>query len=251
MDTDDSTTQLDRAVATRRHNTTVSEPVRLIAEQLLSRIESGEYKSRLPAERQLAKEFDVPRNAIRGALDLLIGRGVIGRRAGSGNFVLDSATESASNGTSPSLQNVVVAENTGPHKLQAVRDIFEPELVRLAVVHTSPKNIQALKKVVEKMELITADAEAFVLCEESFCIQLARGTENPLLIAIYELITDVRRLSNWRAQRQKSLSPTGIKQCRARYRSMFDAIEYRDAGRAVEFLKLQLTDEQRGPAGDN
>ncbi len=224
------------------------ERVNSIANELLSRIESGEYDSRLPAERHLAEEFGVPRNTVRSALGLLVQRKVIGRRAGSGNFILASANESESDRTASTLQSAAVAENTGPVKLHMVRGIFEPELVRLAVGHTSPKNIDALRRIVERMELVGNDAGKFAECEESFCLQLARGTENPLLIAIYELIADVRRLSNWRAQRRKKLTPEHIGECHKRYRAIFEAIENHDASSAVEYLRLQLIDEQQTQA---
>ncbi|MCP4316426.1 MAG: FadR family transcriptional regulator [Hyphomicrobiales bacterium] len=244
MDTGDSVMNMDNAAQIQLSSASVREPVRLIAEQLLSRIEAGEYRTRLPAERLLAEEFGVPRNTIRGALDLLEESKVIRRHAGSGNFICKSAAGANSRGAGRFSQNALVAENTGPHKLQTVRGIFEPELVRQAVIHASPKSIDALRKIVDRMELIRTDTEKFAQCEESFCVQLAHATENPLLIAVYQLITDVRRLSNWKAQRRKRLSPERIRECQARYRAMFEAIEWRDADSAVEYLRLLLVDEQ-------
>ncbi len=233
----------------QQRSKTVNPSARLIAEQLLSRIEAGEFKTRLPAERHLAHEFGVTRNTIRSALDFLEERNAISRRAGSGNFIHETVLEAEASGFSDLAQSSFVAENTGPQKLQAVSGIFEPELVRQAVVHTTPKNLDALRKIVERMELIHANAKNFVQCEESFCLQLARGTENPLLIAIYQLITDVRRLSNWKTQRQKRLTLDRIQEAQLHYRSMYDAIEHGDADLAIAFFRSQMFDEQDGAAG--
>ena len=215
-----------------------------IASELLSRITAREYTNRLPAERLLAQEFNVPRHTVRAALDLLEERSAIERRAGSGSFV-SAFRLREDEALSPAPHHTEVAENTGPLELQVVRGIFEPELVRLAVIHASPKDIDALRMIVEQMEAIQADWEGYVQCEEEFYLRLACATENPLLIAIYELVTDVRRLAHWRTQRKKMLSPSRIRERQGRHRSMFDAIEDRDIERAVEYVRLLLFDEQR------
>ena len=224
----------------------IREPVKSIAQQLLARIQSNEYRSgsRLPAERHLADEFDTTRTAIRDALEFLEQENVIRRRPGSGSFVLSSRKDENSRTISP--HNVAAAENTGPLELQVVRAIFEPETVRLAVIHMSPKDIEKLRQIIDRMEAVHTDREAYARCEEDFYLQLARGTENPLLIAIFELVTDVRRLAHWRAHRQKTLSPNRIRENQRRHRSMFDAIENRDMESAVEYVRLQLVEEQRG-----
>ncbi|MGI9371931.1 MAG: FadR/GntR family transcriptional regulator [Hyphomicrobiales bacterium] len=216
-----------------------------IADQIQTRIKEGIYKSRLPAERLLAEEFDVSRNAIRDALELLETRSIIKRVAGSGSFVLDPARSTSVRALPRSLTNAKVAESTAPIELQVVRSIFEPELVRLAVLHTSPKDVEVLRKIVDEMAQITTEWEAFAKCEENFFLQLARGSGNPLLIAIYEMITDVRRFAHWRAQRQKNLSPKRIKESQDRYRSLFEAIEHRDIDSSVEYVQLQMFAEQR------
>ena len=246
----DSTVEIDPGTAKKFGKQGMSEPVQMIAEQLYSQIAAGEHRHRLPSERQLADEFGVPRNSIRSALELLEQRDVISRRAGSGNFVKNPAVNSSTSRAIAAL-NLLVAEETGPQKLQAVRDIFEPELVRLVVAHASPKSIGELGIVIKEMAAIDTDAEAFVDCEEKFCVQLANSTENPLLVAIYELITDVRRLSNWKAQRRKKLSPEKIRDCQLRYRKMFEAIENRDAGEAVKILRSKLSDENSRAIADD
>lgn len=224
----------------------IREPVRSVAERLFARIRSDEYSvgARLPAERNLAEEFGVTRNTIRDALDLLEKNDIISRRAGSGSFIV-YRPELASNTDSQIPVDLKVTETTSPLELQVVRGIIEPEMVRLAVINMAPRDIEALRAGLTRMESVQTDPEEYARCEEDFYLQIARGSDNPLLVAIYELITTVRRQGHWSAQKQKTLSPNRIREYQRRHRSMFEAIEHRDIESAVEYVKLQLVDEQR------
>jgi len=226
----------------------VTKTVRAVAEGLLSRIRAREFPagSRLPAERNLASEFGVARNTVREALDLLEAHKIISRRAGSGSFITADSQEETP-GAAPDLEtlNGAVSEATSPLELQVVRGIVEPEMIRLAVINMAPRDIGNLKMILERMEGIQTDSEAYARAEEEFHMQIAKGTENPLLIAIYALIIDVRRQAHWAAQRRKTLAPNRIREYQRRHRSLFEAIELRDIESAVEYVKLQLVDEQR------
>jgi DNA-binding FadR family transcriptional regulator len=109
----------------------------------------------------------------------------------------------------------------------------------------TPRHVERLRRILERMEAIETDAEEFARGEEDFLLDIARGTGNPLLIALYETIAGVRRQAYWSAHKRKALSPRRIRAYRSRYRSMFEAIERRDLETAVEYVKLQLVDEQR------
>jgi DNA-binding FadR family transcriptional regulator len=257
------TVQTAFAEIVRSSGAMVREPARTVAERLFERISTGfySYGTRLPAERELASAFGVTRNAVRDALDLLARNRIITRRAGSGSFITyrpeyrpeppGAPARAVTTTAVPepdrpvTIEALDVAEATSLVELQVVRGIVEPELVRLAVIHMAPRDIERLRQRLGELEAIETDAEAFSRAEEAFLLQLARGTHNPLLISICEHITRVRRLGSWSAHRQKALSPARIRDVQRRYRSMFDAIERRDIEQAVEYVKLQLVDEQR------
>lgn len=61
----------------------------LIAEDIQKKIYSGEYRAdeKLPKETELCSRYDTSRITIREALDLLVSRGLITRRRGSGTYV--------------------------------------------------------------------------------------------------------------------------------------------------------------------
>lgn len=214
--------------------------VKYVIETLSTRIVTQEYSSeeRLPSERQLAQELGVARNTVREALDQLEARGMIRRRAGSGSFVTYDP-DGASKATSP------VAAETGPLQLQVMRGILEPEMVRLAIVNMSPKQIEALSVVLSKMEGVQADATAFVRLEEEFHRLIAEGTGNPLLVACYNLVLDARRQGFRTAMYRRHLTPARIAIYQRGYNGLFNAIAARDIEEAGEFMKLSLIEDQR------
>lgn len=225
----------------------VTRTVRTVAESLFARIRAQEFPvgSRLPSERHLANELGVARNTVREALDLLEECWIIRRRAGSGSFITYKPEADVEESGTLAFLNDQVSAATSPLELQVVRGIVEPEMARLAVINMAPRDIESLRRILEKMESIQTDSESFARAEEEFHMQIARGTENPLLIAIYELIIEVRRQAHWAASRRKALSPNRIRAYQSRHRSLFEAIELRDMETAVEYVKLHLVDEQR------
>jgi len=222
--------------------------VKSLAAECFSRICEDRYSfgTRLPSERQLAEEFDVSRNAVRQSLDLLEDFSIVSRRPGSGTFVsfrpADNETrESGAAAVDGFLGLDEIADVTGPLDLNVVRTILEPEIVRLAVVNMSARDIGRLKDILQKLEAITTNAADFSHWDELFHLELAKGTHNPLLIATYTLINHVRRQAHWAITKEKVLSPNRIKEYQNMHRSIFDAIEERDIESAVEFVKLHMS----------
>lgn len=214
--------------------------VQYVIDTLNKRILSQEYgvDERLPSERQMAQELGVARNTVREALDKLEERGMIRRRAGSGSFVTydPNAVEQSA---------APVAAETGPLQLQVVRGIFEPEMVRLAIINMSPRQIEALSAVLSEMEAVQTDANAFVRLEEEFHRQIAEGTGNPLLLACYNLVIDARRQAFRAAMYRRHLTPNRIAAYQRGYNALFNAIAARDIEEASEFMKLTLLEDQK------
>jgi DNA-binding FadR family transcriptional regulator len=219
----------------------VGATVQVVIDSLFARIKSGEYPvdTRLPSERTLSTELGVARNTVREALDVLETRQVIRRRAGSGSFVTYQS-EAPQGNSRESL-----AENTSPLDHLVVRGILEPELVRLAVINMTPRDIMGLDKVLSKMETVSTDADEFVRCEEELYRKIAQGTGNPLLASCYELAIQACLQSFRTILMRRHLTPGRIQDYQKRYNSLFNAISARDIEAAVEFIKLHLIEEQK------
>ena len=230
----------------------ITRTVKALATALFERIcdDSYSYGTRLPSERQLAADFNVSRNTARQALGLLEEHQIVERRAGSGSFVAyrhakpARATESQLDGeVLPGFEEI--AEITSPLELNVVRTILEPEIVRLAVINMSARDIAKLREIVVNMDRVTTNAGEFAHLDQTFHMQLARGTRNPLLSAIYLLINQVRNDAHWSTTRDKTYSPKRIREYKQQHRSILEAIQARDIETAVELVKLHMTELQR------
>src|SRR6056297_3669421 len=219
----------------------VGATVQIVVDTLFARIKSEEYAAdtRLPSERTLAAELGVARNTVREALDVLENQNVIRRRPGSGSFVTyRSKTPTRAFGES-------VADDTSPLDHLVVRGILEPEMVRLAVVNMTPRQITLLSQTLSEIEGINTDVDAFIELEEKLYTQIAEGTGNPLLASCYRLTIETYRQSFRTKLRRRNLTPRRIQDYQKRYNTLFNAIASRDVASAVEFIKLHLVEEQK------
>jgi len=219
----------------------LGETVRIVVETLTARIHAGEYPtdSRLPSERALAVELGVSRNSLREALDVLEIRKLVRRRQGSGSFVVYKSD----NPDDPLPGSI--GERTSPLDHLIVRSIIEPEMIRLAVMNMTPRELDTLARTVASIEAVRTDLNEFTRCEEEFYRSIAKATRNPLLESCYELTIEVCRQSFRTALMRKHLTPDRIQAYQTRFNSLFNAIATRDIEAAVEITKLHLTEEQK------
>jgi DNA-binding FadR family transcriptional regulator len=124
------------------------EPKRLyqqIAGQLRVLMGSGEFPagSRLPAERDLARQLGVSRPSVREALIALEVEGWVEVRTGSGVYVLDRANRSRGTQIAPT--------EWGPLELIRARRVVEGEIAALAATLAKRPQTQAMAKSIASM----------------------------------------------------------------------------------------------------
>lgn len=226
----------------------ITSAVKTLANKLFERVVSSTYSlgTRLPAERQIAEEFDFSRNTVRQALDLLEAHNVISRRPGSGSFVIYRTPHTPQ---STNIDEALIDENladiTSPLDLNVARSIFEPEMVRLACINMTARDLTDLKFALEKLETVTTNTTDFAHWDEQFHMAIANGTHNEVLIAINNVISHIRRHAHWSVSKDLSLSPNRIKVYQKMHRSIYEALEARDIETVVEFTKLHMTEVHR------
>lgn len=215
--------------------------VQIVVDTLFARIKSGNYpdETRLPSERALAAELGVARNTVREALDVLETHRVIRRRAGSGSFVIWRAS------AAPAVSAETVAGDTSPLDHLVVRGILEPEIVRLAVVNMTPRRIDQIARILADLDTVGGDVDAFMALEDKFLLEIAEGTGNALLASCYRLAVDTAAQGAQSGLRRRGLTPRRIEEARKRYATLHAAISARDVAQAVEFVKLNLVEEQK------
>jgi DNA-binding FadR family transcriptional regulator len=213
----------------------LSDPVRgsaWITAQLRQAILEGSYAhgEKLPAERQLAEAFGASRTTVRIALGQLEDERLVVRRIGSGTFVNHRAPGDAED----------IAELTSPLELIDVRLGVEPNMVRLAVLHATARDLERMTEVIARMEESSADSESFTLWDEQFHLVIAESTRNPLMVWVYRQINSVRTHAQWNAMKDKVLTIERIAEYNRQHRNLYEAIRTRDMDSAVAIVTNHL-----------
>lgn len=205
-----------------------------ITARLREAILNGHYAfgERLPAEREMSEHFGASRSTVREALRRLEEMGLVTRRVGSGTFVSYRITP----------EEEEIAELTSPIELIEVRLALEPDIVRLAVINATARDLEKLEVALERCEAADGDREAFSLADEAFHQALVDATRNPLMIWLYNKINDVRSHTQWKAMKDKILIPERIDEYNGQHRALFEAIRQRDMDSAVALIEAHLED---------
>jgi len=217
-----------------------------IASRLFARISAGTYPfgTRIPAERDLAVEFRVTRTTIRQALEFLAAYDVVARRAGSGTFASyrKPAPQALEDRNAQTRQISIdqLAETASPFAMNVAESILEPEMVRLATIYMSTRDLSELSAQLTALETIVTESDRFAALEDDFMMMIARGTHNMLIAAMYGILHEVRRQPQWAGSRRQMLTPSKIRSIQMLLRSLYDAIARRDVETAVELIKLHV-----------
>lgn len=223
----------------------VTGKVKDIATDLFDRIARNEFSfgTRLPAERDLSEQYRESRATIRQSLDFLTHYGIVSRRGGSGTFAAFQRKEAVKNSQSTAFGGLdidILAETTSPFAMNIAVSIVAPEMIRLATIYMSTRDLATLKKQLEELETIVTDAERFSELESAFMQTIARGTHNALVEVMYSILNEVRRSPQWAASRRQRLTPMKIKSVQLLFRSLYQAMERRNVETAVETIKLHI-----------
>jgi DNA-binding FadR family transcriptional regulator len=196
------------------------EPQRLyrqIAEQLRAGMLSGEFVvgSRLPAERDLAKQLSVSRSSVREALIALEVEGWVEVRTGSGIYVLDRSKINANinainnvaaravntpaddvNKAVNESENALLSENKaewGPLELIRARRVVEGETAAIAALQAKRKDIDAMGKALRMMQTEAAAGILPLDGDRAFHTAIVQASGNEVLIDTVQSFWDSRR----------------------------------------------------------
>ena len=158
------------------------EPQRLyrqIAEQVRSLIASGEFTpgSRLPAERDLARQLSVSRPSVREALIALEVEGVVDVRTGSGIYVMQPGTRQAASEPAAAPEPA----EWGPLELMRARELVEGEVAALAARNAKKAQIAAMAAALAQMHEQAAAGVIPRAGDEAFHNAVAQACGNEVL----------------------------------------------------------------------
>jgi len=143
---------------------------------------------RLPTERELAEMVGVSRLALREALSMLKGLGVLEPRHGKGIFVRPLDISIIFSMLSPLLRTHV---DIHVQDLLQMRSHLESSIAELAAVHRADEDVRILEGHLDGMRRSIGDRSTFMEHDMAFHEELARSTGNPIFHIFMAAIADL------------------------------------------------------------
>ncbi|HVY15671.1 MAG TPA: FCD domain-containing protein [Rhodopila sp.] len=216
-------------------------PVERVYRHLEAHLSESQSGGRLPSERALAARFGVSRQSVRAAFRRLNAAGRIVRVVGSGSYATAGRTA-----TLPDVAMLDVLE---------MRHILEPMIAALATSRATGEDFARIRRRLDDMRQ-ASDPDSYKRLGYLFWQAVARATRNPLLVAIYQLLTDCRERLGW--TQTAGLAADARRQAvQVRLaEAIFDALQVRDGERARSLaaertrnMLVALADPDGTPAG--
>lgn len=217
------------------------EPQRLyrqIAEQLRQLMASGEFAvgSRLPAERDLALQLGVSRPSVREALIALEVEGMIEVRTGSGIYVQSTQPQNRKSSTTASD----APTEWGPLEVMSARIIVESEVAALAAQNAQKKDLQAIRKALQKMKLEAARDEVPRWGDEAFHEGIAQACGNSVLLDTVQRYWQARNSPLFERLGDYFEHPASWQAAITEHQTVLDAIEARDSAGARRAMQKHI-----------
>ena len=179
-----------------------------LTEAIVSRrIKPGE---RLPSERGLGEKFKVSRTVVREAVRSLAARGLVRVTAGRGVEVKSINSDSVA-----ASMRLLVRNHEGLNygKVHEVRTAVEVQTAGLAAERAKPPDVVRLRQLCDDYQksLENGDIVAASELDFQFHRELTRATENELLLAMLDSISDVLREVRAQSMKQPRVAEDGLK----------------------------------------
>jgi DNA-binding FadR family transcriptional regulator len=212
------------------------EPRRLyrqIADQIRGLIRSGEFRagSRLPPERDLARQLGVSRPSVREALIALEVEGMVEVRIGSGIYVLGSGEAAPESGADAAA---------GPFELLRARYVIEAECAALAAKSAKKAQIQAMEEALAEMERELAEGRQPISPDRSFHLRVAEATGNGALVAVVKMLWEERTGPLYKQLEHHYDTPALWHAAIAEHRAVLKSIVAHDADAARAAMQRHL-----------
>lgn len=207
-----------------------------IVSQITDAIIHGELKTgdRIPPERDLATQFGVSRTAIRDAIKILSGRGVLDVRHGTGIFVASADKDFVLGFSGADIQ-----------ELFEIRHTLETQAASWAAQRGTPEHLKRLRKIVAEAR---SNADALTVLSEKdaqFHVAIAEASENMLLVKIMWMLLDALGES-----RKKSLDiPNRALESLREHEQILDAIAAGHAEEARMLMEFHLRSVRKAILG--
>lgn len=222
-----------RAAATK--NAAANGPDRLyknLARRLFTELANGKYAvgDRLPAERELATEYQVSRPTVREAIIALEVQGLIEVKVGSGAYVrrLPGAEDS------PGF-------NVTAFELTEARLVIEGEAAALAAMHISEAELDELDSLVRRIADENLRDQGTENADRSFHLLIARASRNAAIVNTIEELWRLRTSSPASALLYAKARSAKVKPVVEEHGAIARALRTRDPGKARAAMRAHLS----------
>ena len=213
------------------------EPRRLyrqIADQIRMLVRSGEFPagSRLPPERDLARQLGVSRPSVREALIALEVEGLVEVRIGSGIYVLAGGRNENGSGE--------VQSASGPFELLRARWVIEGECAALAAKSAKKPQIVAIEQALEAMQDEHRAGKQPLAADRVFHLRIAEATGNGALVQVVKMLWEERAAPLYRQLEHHYDTPGLWDAALAEHRAVLKAIAAHDQAGARAAMQRHL-----------
>jgi DNA-binding FadR family transcriptional regulator len=192
----------------------------------------------LPPERELAAQLEVSRNILREAISMLVQKGLLEVRPGSGTFVARPSAEFLRD----SLDFFVRFHDTGLHDLIEARYALEVQIADLAAQRASEEALQFIDDCLRELELTVGDPERYIEADVCFHSALAQAAQNGILQL---LLTSIRGALRQNIRVLLGHHPTAVEDAMRSHRLIARAVREHSAERARAAMQEHLGDVKR------
>ncbi len=197
-----------------------------VVQQIVARIISGQIRpgETLPSESELAQQFNVSRTVIREAVRVLVSKGLISVRHGSGMQVQPPEEWQQLDPLILFEQLRLAHDGRVLADVLELRRVIEGEAAALAALRATPADMQMLRGFVEQMRAQLADPLAYTRLDVAFHEAILSVAHNRLLAQALRPAGQVLLVGRLISCQR----PGGIDESQRGHRKIVAAIERRD-----------------------
>lgn len=157
-----------------------------IADQIQQMIVSQQLAegARLPSERDLAKILSTSRPTVSQAIRILVVKGLVHTRRGSGAYVARQPLESFA----ASVNLLFDLDRQSAPQLNELRLWLETAGVSEAIERATDEEVRDGERALKRLQESTGDTAAWMSADTHFHATLVRASHNPFLTSIYESV---------------------------------------------------------------
>lgn len=204
----------------------VSKLYQKIASHFKAEITNEKYPvdAMLPSERVIAEQMDVSRTVVREAMIMLEVEGYVEVKKGSGIRVINTSPQAIDVEANSPIQS------WGPFELLQARQLFESNLAEFAATQASKQDLVALMKIQEQARADDHSRDSH--WDREFHIQLARCTQNSVMVYLAEQLSNGREQNPYWRKLHEHIAPEKIRSWCDDHDAIVEALLQKDPQKA-------------------